>query len=666
MYPSYLFAAEITLLELAGTARTLLGYLLTVTLFSLPLLIATSLLSTYLRKRKQIHFASTLLRTAILFQILLCVVAAFIPTFQVSIARHNVYTAFAKYRATSQEQRVLAFHGFNNRSPEPIRPSLVIEFNPEPRMLQPFTYITATGIWITVSLFFLLGLVCSVAYLYRLQRRSTTLSSNHPVYRLLGSVRHASQKTLLKIAEEVHVPFAVGPPIAAQAIFLPADWDLESSPLHTMETARAVLAHEAEHLQRQDPFWNATGRLLAALFWTNPLQWLLLREMDRVQELICDEKAMQSFAHDRDLGEYAKCLLQFSAITTTPYYLRHGSAAIVKAHPSFIEERIQNIMSGKSSSRTAPIGTRFRIGLLSGAALFVGGSLFFATQTAPAAQLPQIAQSSPSQKLIPVIDARDEVAKTVLQQVLKYSGLELAIDKNVEPLLERKISFKATDQPIEKMIAITLRCIPTDNVPLGFKITGNKIHIFATKVDTDGLPIKTVSLNYVRSTNINTILEDLFLGTGFTVDGFYTNQNSTARFRVTDMPLSQALPKILQLSAEPLQARVNKTQIEISLVNPQPKIPVITKELPVKPVSADFKDTSLRTALETLFSQARCDFSIANEVSGTVTDQFKDLPLNIALPRILSKSSPPSEYVVQDGVVIVRLRGTFNVGPGPK
>jgi bla regulator protein BlaR1 len=52
------------------------------------------------------------------------------------------------------------------------------------------------------------------------------------------------------------------------------------------------MGHEMAHLRRQDVLWNTLGKLAVLLFWPNPLQWLLLREMEITQELACDEEAL--------------------------------------------------------------------------------------------------------------------------------------------------------------------------------------------------------------------------------------------------------------------------------------------------------------------------------------------------------------------------------------
>jgi hypothetical protein len=126
------------------------------------------------------------------------------------------------------------------------------------------------------------------------------------------------------------------------------------------------------------------------------------------------------------------------------------------------------------------------------------------------------------------------------------------------------------------------------------------------------------------------VLDDLFLGTGFTVDSHggdvntFNALNTPVRLRVTNIPLPLAFERVLQTSPSPLKYSIDKGVVRLSLVNPMPPVPpTITKSCPTGPVSADFKDVSVRKALDELLNQARCDYSMTNEVPNT--DEIRTL-----------------------------------------
>jgi beta-lactamase regulating signal transducer with metallopeptidase domain len=651
---------------LAALCRTILGCLLTITLLSLPPLAAAVVLAPSLRKRSRTDLASVLPRIALTLQALLCLGSFFLSAYSVSAHRtesapaqnasvHGGRITLSPLRRV-REERPQDSGSAGRNPPDGATPS-----QETPAALPPAVFIALAGVWCMGSLALLFGLALSAAYLWRLHRTSATLPPGHPAYTLLKrACPHLTTPPRIKTSPAVTVPFAAGPPFAAQGIFLPARFNSLESPMHRESVTQAVLAHEAEHLQRRDPFWNALGRLLAALLWPNPLQWLLLREMDRVQERACDEKAVRAVSPGRPStlsSEYAQCLLAFADLSSRESSgFRHVAAAAAAAPPSFIEERVQNIMSGKI--HPAPIvGAGLRRALLAGAGLFAGGTLLLAGRTSPASLLPQVAEkSAPPRYFINPrvdIDVRNERIADVLKQMVTDCGMKLVIDPEAQETLQQSyITMKSSNQALGSAVQMALRMAQNGRRPLYFTINGDTVRIYRVKVDAAGLPVKTVSLDYGAPTPISVVLKRLFADTGFTFT-IKPEFRQTVRVRVVDQPLDKALTKALQATSIPLKYSVRSGGlVEIGLVNPPP--PVVTKDLTGKFLSSNFNDKDIREALSILLQQANCDYYIANEVQGTVTDHFENLPLGEALPRVLGKSEQPLEYVVQDGVVIVR------------
>lgn len=83
----------------------------------------------------------------------------------------------------------------------------------------------------------------------------------------------------------------------------------------TRPELRVVLAHELGHMARHDPFWTMFSRLLAALFFIQPLNRLAIREMEAEAEFLCDDWAV------RQTGEpivLARSLTRISEWLTYP------------------------------------------------------------------------------------------------------------------------------------------------------------------------------------------------------------------------------------------------------------------------------------------------------------------------------------------------------------
>jgi beta-lactamase regulating signal transducer with metallopeptidase domain len=57
-------------------------------------------------------------------------------------------------------------------------------------------------------------------------------------------------------------------------------------------SSREVLIHELAHLARGDVAWNLLGRVGSALWFFQPLVWLLLRRMVVAAEEVCDDHVL--------------------------------------------------------------------------------------------------------------------------------------------------------------------------------------------------------------------------------------------------------------------------------------------------------------------------------------------------------------------------------------
>jgi beta-lactamase regulating signal transducer with metallopeptidase domain len=68
----------------------------------------------------------------------------------------------------------------------------------------------------------------------------------------------------------------------------------------------AVLAHEHEHIARQDNLKDSVHRIVETLFWFHPAVWWIGRQMIEERERACDEAVL---AHGHDGGEYASGIL---------------------------------------------------------------------------------------------------------------------------------------------------------------------------------------------------------------------------------------------------------------------------------------------------------------------------------------------------------------------
>jgi hypothetical protein len=170
---------------------------------------------------------------------------------------------------------------------------------------------------------------------------------------------------------------------------LPAWILIDGDSLLRRAQADAVLAHEIAHIRRLDwPMLLAT-RIAVALFWFDPLVWLLARTLSREGELAADETAVRSVARI----DYAEALLAFASAVPG-----HGAALGMALWPSALRDRIARIVERRPHRRSS----RFLLGtILAGgiAATPLLATARFVSPARPVANSARIMNSSESKGL---------------------------------------------------------------------------------------------------------------------------------------------------------------------------------------------------------------------------------------------------------------------------
>ncbi|MHC4406864.1 MAG: M56 family metallopeptidase, partial [Planctomycetota bacterium] len=103
---------------------------------------------------------------------------------------------------------------------------------------------------------------------------------------------------------------------------------------------RDVLVHEMAHLARRDHVWMLVARLGAAVFFVQPLLWLLLRRLACTAEEVCDDHVVQ-FGHDP--RDYARRLTRIAE----RFQPRTSAVGVGMGSPrSLLGRRITRILDG--------------------------------------------------------------------------------------------------------------------------------------------------------------------------------------------------------------------------------------------------------------------------------------------------------------------------------
>ncbi|HET9743991.1 MAG TPA: M56 family metallopeptidase [Terriglobales bacterium] len=153
---------------------------------------------------------------------------------------------------------------------------------------------------------------------------------------------------------ELDVPIAVG-------LFDPRIVLSPQSEEWTETRRQAVLCHELAHIQRLDAWTQLLGVLAMAIYWFNPLVWIVSRLMRADRERACDDVVL---AFGTPASEYAHELLEIVSTLVRP----QPAAALAMARRSQLEGRVLSLLNPKVAHNRLPSKAAV---LLSGAVVAV-------------------------------------------------------------------------------------------------------------------------------------------------------------------------------------------------------------------------------------------------------------------------------------------------------
>lgn len=105
-----------------------------------------------------------------------------------------------------------------------------------------------------------------------------------------------------------------------------------------VDQADAVIAHEMAHIRRLDWPMLVASRVAAAIFWFNPLVWLVARELARQAELRADEDAVRHVTQ----ADYAQTLLTVAGLAA------HPAACGMAAPGTVLARRIGRVLDDRA------------------------------------------------------------------------------------------------------------------------------------------------------------------------------------------------------------------------------------------------------------------------------------------------------------------------------
>ena len=134
--------------------------------------------------------------------------------------------------------------------------------------------------------FFLFGFYYLFISLFEIHKLNKLESINLPVIENLIS-QYSNRKIIIKVSTTIDIPKVWG--FRTCHLYVP-DFSLSS------EEWKFILAHEIEHIKLHDTFIKVLLLLISAIFWWNPLMYILRKDIDQMLELRCDAKLIERYS----------------------------------------------------------------------------------------------------------------------------------------------------------------------------------------------------------------------------------------------------------------------------------------------------------------------------------------------------------------------------------
>ena len=193
----------------------------------------------------------------------------------------------------------------------------------------------------------------ALARLIALRARADVLVDGHWLSALARAQRRMGFKhgTALLTSNELSSPISWG---LMRPVIL-----LNTRAVEASGEAEAIIAHELAHVARMDWAKLLLARIATALFWFNPLVWLLAREAHQLREEAADDSVLAADIPDTD---YAQLLVGVARHECPGLLLgAHG----VAPSKSSLARRVARVLDGASAR--GPVARSFALGVFVGA-----------------------------------------------------------------------------------------------------------------------------------------------------------------------------------------------------------------------------------------------------------------------------------------------------------
>ncbi|MGB8952821.1 MAG: M56 family metallopeptidase [Candidatus Aminicenantales bacterium] len=204
-------------------------------------------------------------------------------------------------------------------------------------------------IWSVGLIIFIVRVAVGLLGAFRLTREGETV--HDPLWRILLErflvTIHLKRTVRLKSHQEVLLPLTWG--FFRPVVLIPAsfeDW--------TEDQRSSALFHELSHVKRADFLVMVLVRLSLAVFWFNPLSWVVFRLLKKEQEKACDELVLKAGIKP---STYAANLLFFRRSASFSWNnVSAGLLGMIEKSP--LNERLAAILKQKLTFKEVQMKTK--------------------------------------------------------------------------------------------------------------------------------------------------------------------------------------------------------------------------------------------------------------------------------------------------------------------
>lgn len=265
----------------------------------------------------------------------------------------------------------------------------------------------ATAVYAIPALVLLIITFLALLRLFALRSRADVLVDGHWLSALARAQRRMGFKhgTALLTSNELASPISWG---LMRPVIL-----LNNRAIEAADEAEAIIAHELAHVARMDWLKLLLARLATALFWFNPLVWLLAREAHQLREEAADDSVLAADIVDTD---YAQLLVGVARHECPGLLL--GAHGVAPSRNS-LARRVARVLDGKSVR--GPVARSFALGAFTGAVL-IAAPLAALTITPARSEMRQLPGSTrhvnePSASLLAAADVPADLPHLIARGV---------------------------------------------------------------------------------------------------------------------------------------------------------------------------------------------------------------------------------------------------------